>query len=111
VSYNQTFKSTSFTLAPATPTLLVAANPNRRTLLLCVNGTAPAAFCFQRAPANATDGITLGAAVVSGEQGGSILLTADSPTIQSLCPIDSVYAYSALGTTVNVVEGTVYAFL
>ena len=39
MSYNQTFKSKSFTLAPATPTFLVALNPNRRLLLLAVNGT------------------------------------------------------------------------
>ncbi len=111
MSYNQTFKSNSFALAPATPTLLVAANPNRRTLLLSVNGTAPATFKFNSAPVSATDGMTLGAASVSGEQGGSILFTADSVTTESFCPINSVYAYSTLGTTVNIFEGTVYAFL
>jgi hypothetical protein len=109
--YNQTFASKSFTLAPATPTLLIAANPNRRLLLIQNNGPNPVATKFQSAPTSATDGMTLGAASVSGEQGGSILLTEDSETIQSLCPVDAVYAYSTLGTTVAVEEGTVYAFL
>jgi hypothetical protein len=111
VSYNQTFKSKSFTLAPATPTFLVALNPNRRLLLLAVNGTAPATFKFGSAPTSAIDGITLGAASVSGGQGGSILFTEDTETIQSMTPVDAVYAYSTLGSTVTISEGTVAAFL
>jgi hypothetical protein len=88
-------------------------NPARRLLLLCVNGTSPATFKFGSAPASATDGVTLGAASVSGGQGGSLFLSdGNSPTISGGdTPVDSVWAYSTLGTTVNVEEGTVYAFL
>jgi hypothetical protein len=112
VTYNQHFKSQSFTLAPATPTFLIATNPNRRALWLSVNGAAPATFKFGSAPANATDGITLGAASVSGEQGGSLFLSdGNSQTTAGDTPVDSVWAYSTLGTTVNVNEGAVAAFL
>jgi hypothetical protein len=111
LSYNQTFKSKSFALAPATPTFLVALNPDRRLLLLAVNGTAPAVFKFGSAPVSATDGITLDAASVSGGQGGSILFAEDTQALQTMTPIDAVYAYSTIGTTVIVLEGTVAAFL
>jgi len=110
LSYDQTFSTKSFTLAPATPKLLVALNPARKLLFLGVNGTSPCTFKFGSAPQSATDGITLGAASVSGEQGGSVLFTEDSETIQSLTPVDAVYAYSTNGTTLAVVEGTVAAF-
>ena len=88
-------------------------NPNRRLLLLQVTGVNPAVFCFQRAPVSATDGLTLGGASVSGGQGGSLLLSdGNSPTTTGGdTPVDSVWAFSQLGTTVNVEEGTVYAFL
>jgi hypothetical protein len=109
--YNQSVSSTSFTLAPNTPTLLIAANPNRRLLLLAVNGTSPAAFKFGSPPTSAIDGITLGAASVSGGQGGSILFTEDTETLQTATPVDAVFAYSTLGTTVSVTEGTVAKFL
>jgi hypothetical protein len=109
--YNQNFSSKSFTLSPATPKLLVDLNPNRKLLFLGVNGNAPATFKFGSAPASATDGMTLGAASVSGEQGGSALFTEESETIQSLTPVDAVYAYSTLGTTVAVIEGTIASFL
>lgn len=99
-------------LAPNTPLLLLPQNPGRRLLMLSVNGIAPAAFKFGSAPQSATDGITLGGASVSGGQGGSILFSdGDSHTTEGYTPINAVYAYSALGTTVNVEEGTVYAFL
>ena len=110
--YNLTIKFQSFTLAPATPTFLVSMNPNRRLLLLQVTGVNPAVFCFQRAPVSATDGLTLGAASISGEQGGSFLISnGNSQTTAGDTPVDFVWAYSTLGTTVNVEEGTVYAFL
>jgi hypothetical protein len=73
--------------------------------MLGVSGTAPATFKFGSPPANATDGVTLGAASVTGEQGGSLLVT------QGDTPVDAVWAYSTNGTTVNVHEGTVSAFL
>jgi hypothetical protein len=113
VTYNLAVKSISFTLAPSTPTFLIAMNPHRRLLLLCVNGTSPATFKFGSAPANETDGVTLGGASVSGGQGGSLLLSdGNSPTISGGdTPVDSIWAYSATGTTVNVEEGMAYAFL
>jgi hypothetical protein len=112
VTYNLTAKSISFVLAPAAPTLLIAKNPVRRLLSLSVNGINPATFKLQSAPASATDGLTLGAASISGEQGGSLLLSdGNSPTTGGDTPVDAVYAYSTLGTTVSVIEGTVYAFL
>jgi hypothetical protein len=73
--------------------------------MLGVSGVAPATFKFGSPPQNATDGVTLGAASVSGEQGGSLLLT------QGDTPVDAIYVYSTVGTTVNVHEGTVFAFL
>jgi hypothetical protein len=112
VPYNQTFKSTSYALSPGTPTFLIPLNPARRLLLIAVNGINPATFKFGSAPTSATDGFTLGAANVSGGQGGSLFLSdGDSQTTQGDTPVDAVYAYSALGTTGNVEEGTVYAFL
>jgi hypothetical protein len=81
-------------------------------LLLCNTGTAPAAFKFQSAPASATDGFTLDGASVSGGQGGSFLISdGSSKTLQGDTPIDAVYAYSTLGTTVSIEEGTEYAWL
>jgi hypothetical protein len=109
--YNQTFKSTSFTLPPATPVQLLALNPVRRLLLIENTGVNPVAIKFQSATTSAIDGFTLGAASVSGGQGGSFLLSdGDSHTIQGDTPVDSVWAYSTLGTTVAVDEGTVFAF-
>ena len=107
---NQTVTSKSFTLPPATPILVAALNPNRQLLILAVTGPAPAAFKFGSAPTSAIDGITLGAASVSGEQGGSLLLTRHSETIESFCPVDAVYAYSSLGTTISVSEGVEASF-
>jgi hypothetical protein len=87
-------------------------NPARRLLLLQNNGVNPAAFKFQSAPTSAIDGLTLDPASVSGGQGGSIILSdGESHTTQGDIPVDAVYAMSALGTTVTVEEGTVYAFL
>jgi hypothetical protein len=103
--YTQTFTPRSLTLAPGTPALLAAANPSRRLLMLSVSGTAPATFKFGSAPANALDGVTLGAASVSGEKGGSLLLS------QGDAPVDAIWAYSTNGTSVNVHEGSVSAFL
>jgi hypothetical protein len=114
LSYNsfiQSFSSTSYTLAPATPTPLIAANPNRRLLLFGVNGVSPAVFKFGSAPTSATDGVTLGAASVSGGQGGSLLHPTDGEGIDTHVPVDSVWAFSALGTTVFVVEGVVANWL
>jgi hypothetical protein len=110
-SFNQTFKSTSYTLAPATPTPLIAANPNRRLLLIQNNGPNPVATKFQSAPTSATDGMTLGAASASGGQGGSILFATDGDGIDTHVPVDAIYAYSTLGTTLAVVEGVVANFL
>jgi len=112
VTYSLTVTSTSFSLAPNTPILLLPLNPVRRLLCIANTGVNPVAIKFQSAPASATDGFTLGAASVSGGQGGSILLSdGESHTTQGDCAVDAVYAYSTGGTTVNVEEGTVYAFV
>ena len=111
MTYNLTVTSRSFTLPPATPVQLLALNPNRRLLMLSVCDVNPAAFKFGSAPASAVDGITLGGASASGGQGGSILFSdGDSHTTQTYTPVDAVYAMSALGTSVAIDEGTVYAF-
>jgi hypothetical protein len=109
--YNVTVSSRSYTLAPATPLLLAPLNPQRKLLLLCVTGTAPAAFKFQSAPTSATDGFTLDGASVSGGQGGNLLLSDSGKTINGECPVDCVWGYSQAGTTVTVEEGIVAAFL
>jgi hypothetical protein len=101
---SKSYNSQSFTLTAATAKLLVPLNPVRNALLLQVTGTAPCAFKFGSvAPVSATDGMTLDGASASGEQGGSMLLTGLDT------PVDQIWAYSTLGTTVTVQESTEYA--
>ena len=95
--------SQSFTLAAATPTLISQTNAGRKILRLDVNGTNPATFKFGVGPASALDGIPLAAAPAVGQPGGNIFLS------EGDAPIDAVYAYSTLGTTVTVSEGIEYA--
>ena len=95
--------SQSFTLAAATPTPLVLTNPGRKILRLDVTGVNPATFKFGVAPASAIDGIPFAAAPSVGTPGGNIFLS------EGDAPIDAVYAYSTLGTTVTVSEGIEYA--
>ncbi|WP_156180001.1 hypothetical protein [Bradyrhizobium sp. LTSPM299] len=111
MSYDLTITSTSLTLAPNTPILLVPLNPARRLLLLANTGVNPVTIKFQSAPGSAVDGFCLDGASVSGGQGGSILFKDDSPAIQGCTPIDAVFAYSMLAATVSVQEGVVAGFL
>jgi hypothetical protein len=92
-----------FTLSAATALILVAQATSRRLLFIANTGVNPVTIKFQSAPASATDGFTLDAASASGAQGGSILLTANDT------PVDAVYAYSTLGTTVTLTHGNPYA--
>jgi hypothetical protein len=98
------FTSNSFTLAPATAKLLLAQNLVRNGLMIQNCGVAPCTFKFQSAPASATDGFTLDPASAAAGQGGSLELHGTNET-----PIDSLWAYSTLGTTVTVHESTEYA--
>jgi len=74
-------------------------------------GSNPVTLKFQTAPASSTDGFTLDPASATGGQGGSLLLSVDTDTIDWNCPIDEIWAYSQLGTTVTVIEGVVFEFL
>lgn len=110
--FSTTATAFSYTLAPATPKLILAQNVGRTMLLLQnTGGSNPATFKFQTAPASATDGFTLDPASTSGGQGGSLLLGVETDTIDWNCPIDAIWAYSQLGTNVTVIEGVVYEFL
>jgi hypothetical protein len=73
-------------------------------MLLEVNGSNPATFKFQTAPASATDCFTLDPASTSSGQGGSLDLQGPDCT-----PIDAIWAISTLGTTVTLHEVTSYA--
>ena len=109
--FSTTANAFTFTLAPSTPTLIVGFNANRRSLLLQVNGTNPATFKFQSPNSSAVDGFCLDGASATGGEGGSLLLAWDSEEMTECCPVDAVYAYSTLGTSVTCLEGTVAEFL
>jgi len=100
-NFNLTLTSQSFTLPPATAVQIASINASRELLMLQNTGSAnPATFKFQTAPSSATDGFALDPASASGGQGGSLLLDSGR------CSIDAIYAYSTLGTTVTVVDGS-----
>jgi hypothetical protein len=96
-----TVTTLSFTLAPATATQLLPADQTRQLLLRATTGTNPATFKFASAPTSATDGLALDATTAAG---GRILLSGAST------PIDSVWAFSQLGTTVCVEVGRTNGF-
>jgi hypothetical protein len=100
---SKSVNSQSFTLAPATAKLLSPQNLARLGMLLENTGTNPATFKFQTTPASAIDGFTLDPASAAGGQGGSLELLGPD------CPIDSIWAFSAAGTTVTLHEVTAYA--
>jgi hypothetical protein len=100
---SKSFNSQSFTLTANTPKLLAAQNLARLGMILQNNGTNPSTFKFQTAPASAIDGFTLDPASAIGGQGGSLEL------LSSVCPIDSIWAFSAGGTTVTLHELESYA--
>ncbi|MET4211445.1 hypothetical protein ABIB95_006284 [Bradyrhizobium sp. LA2.1] len=93
-------KATSVAVPAATPTPLVGANNDRKHLCIVVNGVNPVTIKFGSAPASVTDGISLDGSSVVGGQGGSIWYgELDAPT-------DAIFAWSTLGTTVSVAQGT-----
>jgi hypothetical protein len=102
-SMSKSFNSQSFILTANTPKLLAPQNLARQGMLLEVNGSNPATFKFQTTPASAIDGFTLDPASAAGGQGGSLELLGPD------CPIDSIWAISAAGTTVTLHEMTSYA--
>jgi hypothetical protein len=99
ISMTATVTTTTVTLAPATATLILAANPGRTSLLRSVSGANPCTFKFQTPPAGVTDGLVLDN---STSQGGRQLITGPST------PVDAIYGFSTLGTTVCVEVGTFY---
>lgn len=93
-------KTTSVSVSAASPTPLVGANNDRKHLCIIVNGVNPATIKFGSAPTSATDGISLDGASMSGGQGGSLWYgELDAPT-------DPVFAWSTLGSTISVAQGT-----
>ena len=96
-----TITTTSITLPAATAVQLLPADPTRQLLLRAVTSTNPATFKFGSAPTSATDGLALDATTAAG---GRILLTGAST------PIDSVWAFSQLGTVVVVEVGRTNGF-
>jgi hypothetical protein len=102
---SKSFNSQSFTLTAGTAKLLAPLNLARQGMLLQNNGGSnPVTLKFQTAPVSATDGFTLDPASTSGGQGGTLLLEGANET-----PIDALYAYSTLGTTVTLHEMVEYA--
>jgi hypothetical protein len=91
---------TSTTLAANTPVLIAAASPGCSVFIISNTGTGDLVFKTKSAPAAATDGTPLGAASGAGGQGGVIVLTGADAIV------DAIYAWSVLGTTVNVKQGT-----
>jgi hypothetical protein len=96
-----TVTTTSFTLAPATATQILPADPTRQSLLRATCGANPATWKFQTAPTSAGDGLVLDSTTA---QGARVLLTGAS------VPVDSVWAYSTAGTTVTVEVGRTSSF-
>lgn len=88
---------TVVTLPAATDTQLVAKNPYRHYLAIVTTGINPANIAFDAA-AVASTGWPLAAAPTVGGQGGSIEFDVS-------VPLNSIHAYSTLGTTVVVLEG------
>jgi hypothetical protein len=94
--------TTSFTLAPATATQILPADPTRQSLLRATCGANPATWKFGSVgPASATDGLVLDSTTAAGAR---VLLTGAS------VPVDAVWAYSQLGTTVAVEVGRTSGF-
>lgn len=93
-------KTNSFAIPAATPTPLVGANNDRKYLTIVVNGINPCTIKFGSAPTSVTDGISLDGASTSGGQGGSIWYG------ELDAPIDAIFAWSTLGTSVGVAQGT-----
>jgi hypothetical protein len=84
------------TLPPATAVQLLPADSTRQLLLRATTSANPASWKFGNAPISASDGLVLDTTTLAG---GRQLLTGAS------VPIDSVWPFSQLGTTVCVEVG------
>jgi hypothetical protein len=96
-----TVQTLSFTLAPAVAVQLLPADSTRQLLLRATTGSNPATFKFGQAPVSATDGLVLDSTTLAG---GRLLLQGAS------VPVDAVWAWSQLGTTVCVEVGKTNGF-
>jgi hypothetical protein len=90
-------KPTSVALPAGIAVEIVGLNFNRHFLTLQVTGTGAATFGFGSAP-TVGGGVCLDPASAPGGQGGSY-------EFKSVIPYDAIWAISAVGTTVVVVEG------
>jgi hypothetical protein len=91
-----TVTSTSVTLSAGVAAQILSADATRQLLLRSVTGANPATFKWGSAPATALDGLVLDNTTA---QGARVLLTGVST------PVDSLWAFSTLGTTVAVEVG------
>jgi hypothetical protein len=95
-----TVTETTTTLAANTPVQIAPASPGCSVFIISNTGTGDLVFKTKSAPSAATDGTPLGAASGAGGQGGVIVLTGNDAIA------DAIYAWSTVGTTVNVKQGT-----
>lgn len=95
---NLDFKQTTVTLASSVGALIVNRNPARQYLAIMNTNTGSATIHFRTLPTSASGGIALDPASGAGGQGGSWEWKDPVPT-------NPVYAYSAVGTTIVVIEG------
>jgi hypothetical protein len=91
---------TTTTLAANTPVLIAPVSLGCSLFIIANNGTGSLVWKCGSAPASATDGTPLDPASGAGGQGGSIVLTGDAAIA------DAIYAWSTVGTTVNVKQGS-----
>src|ERR1700692_1928856 len=89
---------TGATLGANTAQQIAPANPDRKFLTLQVTGLAAVTFAFGAAPSTIGYGICLDGASSAGGQGGSY-------EFRNPVPGDSIWALSAAGTTVAVLQG------
>lgn len=88
------------TLTANTPKQIAPASPGCRLFIISNNGIGSMVWKCGSAPASASDGTPLDPASGAGGQGGVVVLTGDDAIV------DSIWAWSTAGTTVNVKQGT-----
>jgi hypothetical protein len=92
------FQTFPFTLASSAPKLALGIDPYRNYLAVQNTGTGRLTIGFSSAPSAAGVGPSLDPASAAGGQGGSWEWTGPMP-------MNSIYLYSAAGTTAVVVVG------
>jgi hypothetical protein len=92
------FSTTSVTLASSVAQRVVLANTSRLYLAVQNTGTGAVSVGFGSAPSAAGTGLSLDPASAAGGQGGSWEWT-------DPIPMNSIYLYSAAGTTAVVIQG------